>query len=113
MSKTKLARRDFIRTTLALGTALPLGAIPLILKADNHILSEDHPTAMAMGYKHDATMVDLEKYPRRAGDAGSQQFCHNCQLYKAGNKEGWGGCAIFPAKQVNAEGWCNAWVLKS
>ena len=113
MSKTKLARRDFIRTTLAVGTALPLGAIPLLLKADNHRLSEDNPTAMAMGYKHDATMVDSGKYPKRAGEAGSQQFCDNCQLYKAGNEEGWGTCAIFAAKQVNAKGWCNAWVMAS
>ena len=113
MSKTKLARRDFIRTTLAVGAVLPLGAIPLILKADNHRLSEDNPTATAMGYKHDATVVDSKKYPSRAGDAGSQQFCDNCQLYKAGNEEGWGGCAIFPAKQVNAKGWCSAWVKAS
>jgi len=109
MSKVKIARRDFIHATLAVGAAVPLGAIPIVLKADNHRISEDDATAKAMGYKHDASQVDVAKYPRRAGDAGSQQFCHNCQLYEAGD-DGWGACAIFPGKQVNADGWCNAWV---
>jgi hypothetical protein len=109
MSKVKIARRDFIKATLAAGTAIPLGAIPLVLEADNHRLSEDDPTAKAMGYKHDATTVDVSQYPRRAGEAGSQQFCDNCRLYQAAG-DGWGGCAIFPGKQVAAKGWCNAWV---
>ena len=86
------------------------GAIPIILKADNHRVSEDNATAKAMGYRHDATQVDVAKYPGRAGEAGSEQFCHNCQLYKAGSEDGWGACAIFPGKQVNANGWCSAWV---
>ena len=110
MSKVNIARRDFIRASLAVSAAVPLGAIPIILKADNHRISEDDTTAKAMGYKHDASQVDVAKYPRRAGDAGSKQFCHNCQLYKAGSDDGWGACAIFPGKQVNANGWCNAWV---
>ena len=110
MSTVKIARRDFLRNTLAIGTAVPLGATPIFLKADNHRVTEDNPTARAMGYKHDATQVDVAKYPRRAGEAGSKQFCYNCQLYKAGSDEGWGACAIFPGKQVNANGWCNAWV---
>ena len=110
MSKVKIARRDFIRTTLAASAAVPLGAIPIVLKADNHRLSQEDATAKAMGYKHDASEVDVSKYPRRAGEAGSKQFCHNCQLYKAGSEDGWGGCAIFPGKLVNSEGWCNAWV---
>lgn len=110
MSESKLARREFLRTSLLVGTALPLGAIPLVLKADHHRVSEDDAMAKAMGYRHDATQVDVAKYPRRSGEAGSRQFCDNCQLYKAGSEEGWGGCAIFPAKEVNAKGWCNAWV---
>jgi len=110
MSKVKIARRDFIRTTLAVSAAVPLGAIPIILRADNHRVSEDDATAKAMGYRHDATQVDVAKYPRRDGEAGSKQFCDNCQLYKAGSEDGWGACAIFPGKQVAAKGWCNAWV---
>jgi len=110
VDKVKIARRDFLRTTLAVGAVVPLGAIPIIIEADGHRVSEDDPTAKAMGYVHDATTVDVAKYPRRAGEAGSQQFCHNCKLYKAGNDDGWGACAIFPKKQVNAQGWCNAWV---
>jgi hypothetical protein len=110
MSNTKIARRGFLRATLVAGAAVPLGAIPIVLKADNHRLSEDDAAAKGLGYLHDATKVDTTKYPRRAGEAGSKQFCSNCQLYQAGSEDGWGGCAIFPGKQVNAKGWCNAWV---
>ena len=49
MSEIKVARRKFLRTSLLVGTALPLGAIPLVLKADGHRVSEDDPTAKAMG----------------------------------------------------------------
>lgn len=110
MKNTRIARREFLRKTLVAGAAVPLGGIPIVLAADSNRLSEDDPTAKAVGYLHDATMVDTTKYPRRAGEAGSQQFCVNCQLYKAGSEDGWGACAIFPGKQVNASGWCNAWV---
>ena len=110
MSNTKVARREFLRRSILVGSALPLGAIPLVLRADNHRVSEDDPTAKAMGYLHDANQVDVAKYAKRAGEAGSKQFCHNCKLYQAGTGEGWGACAIFPGKEVNAKGWCNAWV---
>ena len=72
----------FIRTALAIRVAVPTGAIPIILKADNHCVSEDDATAKAMRYWHDAILVDVTKYPCRAGEAGSGQFCYNCQLYK-------------------------------
>ena len=72
--------------------------------------SLDFPATQFRSKGHDATQVDVAKYPRRAGEAGSKQFCDNCKLYQAGSEEGWGGCAIFPGKEVNAKGWCNAWV---
>ena len=110
MSQTKIARRELLRGTLTATAALPLAGIPLVLRADNHRVSEDDPSAKALGYKHDATAVDTAKYPRRAGPEGAKQFCDNCKLYSAGSEEGWGGCSIFPGKEVNAKGWCNAWV---
>lgn len=111
MSQTKVARRQFIRYSLA-ASALPLAGISLVLRADDHRLQEDDPTAIALGYKHDASTVDITKYPRRGTPEGQKQFCHNCKLYQAG-EDGWGGCGIFPGKQVKAEGWCGAWIATS
>lgn len=76
-------------------------------------LTEDDPTADALGYHHDATQVDTTKYPRRAGAEGATQFCHNCSLYQGQEGDEWGGCSLFPGKSVNANGWCNGWVAKA
>ena len=108
-SHSKIARRTFLRRTLAAGAAIPLAGIPIILKADQHQVDEESPSAVALGYRHDAASVDTEKFPARATPEGKKQFCHNCKLYLAGD-DGWGGCGIFPGKQVNGEGWCGAWI---
>lgn len=76
-------------------------------------VAEDDPAAVALGYKHDATAVDVEKYPRKAGDDGAKQKCSTCVLFQGTGESGWGGCSIFPGKQVNAGGWCSAWAPKA
>lgn len=72
-------------------------------------IEESDPQAKALGYVHSAAKVDQAKYPKFA--AG--QNCANCALYQAAGSDGWGGCAIFGNKQVNARGWCGAWVKKA
>ena len=108
-SHGKVARRTFLHKTLMASTVLPLAGIPIILRADDHRVDETNPSAVALGYRHDATSVDTAKYPRRATAEGKKQFCNNCRLYKAGD-DGWGICSIFPGKQVNGKGWCSAWI---
>lgn len=105
----KVARRTFLRTTIAASAAIPLAGVPIILRADHHMVDENHPSAVALGYKHDAESVDTNKFPARATPEGKKQVCSNCKLYEAGN-DGWGGCAIFPGKQVKGKGWCSAWI---
>lgn len=105
MNRSKVARRTFLRASLA--AVLPLGALPLLALSDSHRLGEDEPAAVALGYKHDAASVDSARFPRYA--AG--QLCENCALYQPG-AEGWGGCGVFPGKQVAAKGWCNAYAPK-
>ena len=107
MSQTKLPRRAFLRTSLAIATAVPLGAIPLTLKAQE-MVDENDPSAAALGYKADASEVDAAKFPQYA----EGQHCGNCQLYQGGDAEA-GACAIFPGKQVAAKGWCSAYVKKA
>lgn len=107
MNRVKTARRTFLRHSFAVAAALPLGAIPLVARTDDSRVNEDDPAAVALGYKHDAVTVDATAYPRYA--AG--QLCENCALYQPGT-EGWGACGVFPGKQVNAKGWCNAYAPK-
>ena len=65
-------------------------------------LSEDDRAAKALSYVHDAA-----KAP--AGKRKDGTYCKNCNLIK--EKQGtWRGCAIFPGKAVNENGWCAGWV---
>ena len=107
-SHVKVARRTFLRNTLVASAAIPLAGIPIVLKAGDGKVSESDPTALALGYKHDASAVDTSKYPNRATPEGQKQFCYNCKLYSDG-ADGWGKCSIFQNKLVAGEGWCSAW----
>lgn len=106
MSQKKLPRRAFLRSTLAVATAVPLGAIPLTLVAQD-MVDENDPSAAALGYKANTEEVDAAKFPQHT----AEQMCKNCQLFQGDGEAG--GCAIFPGKQVAAKGWCSAWVKKA
>jgi len=43
----------------------------------------------------------------------SSAVCSNCQHYSGAEGADWGPCALFQGKEVNAKGWCSAWVKKS
>jgi hypothetical protein len=72
-------------------------------------VDEKDAQAQSLGYKHDATKVDKAKFPKYV--AG--QTCANCTLYVGKPTDAWGGCPIFPGKQVAGKGWCSAWVKKA
>ncbi len=111
--KSRISRRQFIGTALAAAAVAPLAGRSLLGVAHAGELpkvSEDDPTAIALGYKHDASSVDTTKFPKRAGEAGAKQLCSNCSLYVADEGAEWGKCSIFPGKLVKGAGWCNAWV---
>lgn len=103
-------RRGFIK----LGS-LAVASAALALRAGSPAaqgaprLDEKDAQAQALGYVHDASRADKKKFPKYA--AG--QTCSNCQLYQGKPKEAWGPCQIFPGRQVNAKGWCSAWVKKA
>lgn len=72
-------------------------------------LDESDSMAQALGYKHDASRVDPEQFPSRAGPDSANEFCKNCVHYQAPADVQWAPCTIFPGKLVNADGWCSAW----
>ncbi len=99
-------RRQFILTLVPAGVAL--GATAQVL-AQAAKLDENDPAAKAIGYKHDASKVDAAKYPAFA----KGKICSGCALYQGQPSDAWAGCPIVPGKQVNANGWCTAWVKKA
>ena len=110
MKNTKLInRRNFLKLG---GGAVALTAIPLKLVAADEV-SQDEPLAQAMGYVTDASTVDTAKFPKRAGEAGSKQFCNNCALYAGEVDDETAPCSIFQNRLVRGAGWCNAWVAKA
>lgn len=105
-------RRGFIRLLAGAVTALPAGA-GLLAAAPSRaqelpVLPEDDPAAFALGYVHDASDVDLSKYPRY--EPG--QVCANCQQWQGETNAEWAPCAIFPGKLVRNAGWCSVWVRR-
>ena len=114
MSKHQMmGRRGFLKLGMqAGGGALALGVIPIRLIAQDAV-TEGEPLAQAMGYVTDASRVDTAKFPKRAGEAGAKQFCHNCALYAGEADSESAPCSIFQNRLVAGTGWCNAWVLKA
>lgn len=78
-------------------------------------LEESDAMAQALGYKHDASEVDLAQFPSRGEPGSANEFCHNCVHFQApaGAEPQWAPCTIFPGKLVNADGWCSAWAAKA
>ena len=109
-----VSRRRFIATSAKGAAMIPLVSIlghGRTWAADLPKLDEADPTAMALGYVHDANDTDTAKFPKRATDEGKTQFCDNCLQYVE-TEPGWGTCAIFPGKLVAGPGWCNVWVAQ-
>ena len=97
-------RRTFVKVTASSFAALPL---LVSAQAESIKLAEDDPTAIALGYKEKSSEVDAQKYANH----DAKQLCSGCSLYADG-ADGWGACAIFPGKQVAADGWCTAYAAK-
>jgi High potential iron-sulfur protein len=95
MNRT-IRRRAVIQ--LACGAVLPA-------RAQVAHVDEASETAVALGYRHDASQVDTNKHPGR----GTGQHCANCIFWQGAAADPWGGCSMFGRKQVANAGWCVAW----
>ena len=98
------SRRTFLATIPASALALGLGNASAATA-----LSESDPTAVGLGYKADATKVNVKKYPAFVPG----QHCANCNLYAGKATDPAAPCSIFAGKLVNGKGWCVAWVKKA
>lgn len=108
MLKKESNRRSFIKFSTKALVSLPIiGSLNYVALASDDRLSEDDPTAKALGYKENTTEVDAATYPTHSAD----QICSACILYQGSDPE-WGGCSAFPGKQVAGKGWCAAYAPK-
>ena len=106
-------RREFLKigslAVASVGFARRAGEVLAQQQGTPPRLDEKDPQAQSLGYRHDATKVDRQKFAKyKAGEV-----CGNCQLYQGRPGEPWGPCQIFQGKQVSSKGWCSAYVKKS
>jgi hypothetical protein len=100
-------RRQFVLATIP--AAVLAATCSRIASAQTARLEESAPTAVALGYKHDATKVDAKRYPGLV--AGRN--CAKCQLFQGKVGEAWGACSAVGGKLVSAKGWCTVWIKKA
>ena len=98
---------------LARRRLLQFGALALIPAAARaqapKRVEESESQAQALGYKHDVAKVDKAKFKNYQPG----QTCANCNFFKSKPGAAWGPCDIFAGREVNAKGWCTAWVKKA
>lgn len=96
-------RRRFLRGTAAGLAAVPVaGLFGTAGAADQPRLDPGNPQAKALSYVHDAGKASDNPAFKEGAN------CANCVQWTGGDSK-WGGCNIFPGKQVNRDGWCTAW----
>jgi len=71
-------------------------------------LDEKDPQALALGYVEDTNKADQKKFPNHA----ATQTCSRCALGQFKTGESYANCTLFAGKQVNANGWCSAFVKR-
>lgn len=106
-------RRIFLKTLSGVAAASAAG-LPLFGEAADASksapkVSESDPQAVSLGYKEDTTKVDAKKFPKHS----KEQVCSGCQFFQGTSAEAYAPCTIFGGKQVNAKGWCSAYVKKA
>ena len=107
-----VGRRKAMKMAIAGAAAIPVASLiggGVAYSQDLPHVAEDDPAAVGLKYMHDATQA-----PRadKAGTAAADQLCSNCQFITTDSGE-WRGCALFPGKAVNENGWCSAWAPKA
>ena len=99
-------RRSLLALVPAAGVVLLAGKTA---SAQPARADEKDAAAVALGYRHDAATVDTKKFAQYV--KGS--ICANCTLYAGKPTDPWAPCGALGGKQVNAKGWCVAYVKKA
>lgn len=108
MNDLSPSRRRFLLSLATAVAAVPLlGSLEAEAAAAPH-LAETDANAKALGYVEDATKAAKEATYKKGA------HCASCSLFQASSAAGgYGPCAAFPGKTVNANGWCRAYAAKA
>jgi len=108
-TKHDQSRRQFLTRLAVASAAIPavvlLGGTRVARAEDAPHMDPEDPMAKALRYVEDAV--------RSEGRVDETALCSNCMHYSGEAGAEYGPCAIFQGKQVNAKGWCTAWVKKA
>jgi hypothetical protein len=87
---------------------LPLLRLAPANAAELPHLAVDDASAKALGYTENASKLDAKAEP--SFKPGSH--CGACALFQGrAGQEAYAGCAAFPGKAVNKNGWCRAFTM--
>jgi hypothetical protein len=103
----KFSRRSFVVRGTSLVAAASLCKAGWTQQAQ--LVPESDPTAVALGYRADATTVDRNKFAQYAPG----QQCSECALFQGDRSASNGPCAVFGGKLVSTKGWCSSFVKKA
>ncbi|HEY5775409.1 MAG TPA: high-potential iron-sulfur protein [Xanthomonadales bacterium] len=108
-NKPDSSRRQFLNHLAVASASLPivvlLGGTRTARAEDAPHMDPEDPMAKALRYVHDAVASE--------GREDVTALCDNCMHYSGESGKEWGPCALFQGKQVNAKGWCTAWIKKA
>lgn len=108
MSHSKFDRRQLLKNALLGVMSIPV-LTPELSHADAAVnLTENDPTAQALGYHENASKVDVKLF----SSYKPAQKCSTCIQLQAGTGDH-RPCNLFPGKLVNVNGWCKVWVQKT
>jgi hypothetical protein len=96
------------RVFMLVAGAISATAAASLARAQTH-LDEKDPQAAALGYVEDSARADEKKFPKHA----ASQNCASCALGQFKTGESYANCTLFAGKQVNAKGWCSAFVKRA
>lgn len=112
MNNGKLTRRQLLRTAAALAPVAVLAGCaatppPAPTVGVLKMLRAEDPVARSLLYVPDTNKVPVD-HPLAAGHEAGQR-CAGCIHVRGSAGEEWRPCPVFPARLVNANGWCSVW----
>jgi len=101
-----LSRRQLLQAALAAPVALAAGCATTAGTGEQRLRAED-PVARSLLYVQDTTKVPAGN-PLAARHEPTQR-CAGCIHVRGNAGDTWRPCPVFPARLVNANGWCSVW----
>ncbi len=103
---TGLSRRQLLQAALVSPAALA-GCATTPLDSGMQRLRAEDPVARSLLYVPDTRQVPAGN-PLAARHESTQR-CAGCVHVRGNAGDTWRPCPVFPARLVNADGWCSVW----